>query len=311
MNNRLLLAILAIVIVLLAGYLGLPSLSSSKRKWSPSHSKYLTYNATRSKLSKVDGVYVVNLKRRPDRLETFKKLSGLEDEDFHLFEAIDGKSLSWNPELERIFKNNRYGSANGVVGCAMSHYSLWKHIATTKNQLHLILEDDAIFKQGWLKKWNREYAPDLPRNAMLVFIGGILQYHEALYPSSVRHINSHFDQHIPTLNFPREFDAEMDTIPPTVPRRRFCYTTVSYLVSSAAAKVLVDIVDTYGVIRAIDHTLHKLLDLPNVKDGCYTSNPVLVDMMPLGQKHRWHADDSDVQIDRSPIPGAPIPDNPA
>jgi GR25 family glycosyltransferase involved in LPS biosynthesis len=86
----------------------------------------------------------------------------LEDEDFHLFEAV-----SWNPELERIFKNNRYGSAHGVVGCAMSHYTLWKHIATTKNQLHLILEDDAIFKQGWLKKWNREYALDLPRNAFV------------------------------------------------------------------------------------------------------------------------------------------------
>jgi hypothetical protein len=137
-----------------------------------------------------------------------------------------------------------------------------------------------------------------------------LQYHEDLYRQAVRHVNPHFDAHIPTLFFPREFDAEMDTIPPTQPRRRFCYTTVSYALDSHAAQVLVDIVDRYGVIRAIDHTLHKLLDLSATKDRCYTTHPVLIEMMPLG-KNKWHADDSDVQNDRSPIPGAPIPENPA
>ena len=110
---------------------------------------------------------MINLKRRPDRLNRFKLLSGLEDTEFELFEAIDGKKLTWNDELQRLFKNNNFESLAGVVGCCLSHFNVWKQIASTENQLHLVFEDDANFEKDWIEKWNLEYFPDLPSSAFV------------------------------------------------------------------------------------------------------------------------------------------------
>ncbi len=131
------------------------------------HSKFLRYNATSNPLSGISGVYVINLKRRPDRLETFKKLSGLTEDEFHLFEAVDGRTLSWTPQIARIFENNKFKSRASEIGCGLSHLQLWRHIASRKRGLHLILEDDAIFAPNWVKKWNKQYFPLLPHDVFV------------------------------------------------------------------------------------------------------------------------------------------------
>ena len=104
----------------------------------------------------------MNLNRRADRLAKFKASSGLQEDEYHRFEAFDGKTLTWNDDIQRLFHSNRYGSSRGIIGCALSHYSLWKHIASTNGELHLVLEDDAEFVGGWIDKWNYEYYPSLP-----------------------------------------------------------------------------------------------------------------------------------------------------
>lgn len=117
---------------------------------------------TRRALKGLDGVYVINLKRRADKLQQFRHLSGLRDNEFHVFEAVDGHALVWNAEIDALFRNNTYGSRSGVVGCALSHYRLWQHIASTNDELHLIFEDDAEFVEDWVDKWNNEFYADLP-----------------------------------------------------------------------------------------------------------------------------------------------------
>ena len=87
---------------------------------------------------------------------------------YHRFAGIDGKKLTWTPEINALFKNNKYNSTAGRVGCALSHLTLWRHIASTKNQLHLVLEDDALFLDDWQAKWNREYSRLLPPNPLVV-----------------------------------------------------------------------------------------------------------------------------------------------
>ena len=48
-------------------------------------------------------------------------------------------------------------SRAAVIGCALSHLTLWQHVASTVNQQHLIFEDDANFVEGFVDKWNSEY----------------------------------------------------------------------------------------------------------------------------------------------------------
>ncbi len=49
-----------------------------------------------------------------------------------------------------------------IMAHALNHLAIWKTIANSTDELHLVLEDQAIFAQDWVKKWNDEYFPDLP-----------------------------------------------------------------------------------------------------------------------------------------------------
>ena len=52
------------------------------------------------------------------------------------------------------------------VGCALSHYTLYQHIANASTPgLHLVLEDDGEFVKDWVKKWNFYYYPELPSDS--------------------------------------------------------------------------------------------------------------------------------------------------
>ena len=128
-------------------------------------SKYLRNNATNAPLKGIDGIYLINLDRRPDRLARFKESSGLNLTDYYRFSAVDGATLRWSPELQRIFGKNKVNSRAALLACSISHIKLWRHIASTKNEMHLVFEDDAVFEEDWIKKWNREYYQDMPHNA--------------------------------------------------------------------------------------------------------------------------------------------------
>ena len=88
--------------------------------------------------------FVINLKRRKDRL---KKISSHLDSNglkFIKFEAIDAEKSSYS----LLNKNIAQGGGplgkipNGDLACFQSHYSLWRHIAKNENNPVLILEDD-------------------------------------------------------------------------------------------------------------------------------------------------------------------------
>ena len=80
----------------------------------PAHSSVLRYNGTWQPLNGIDGIYVINLDRRPDRLQSFKERSGLGDADFHRFSAVDGKKLTWNTTLDHLFRDNNFKAERGV-----------------------------------------------------------------------------------------------------------------------------------------------------------------------------------------------------
>lgn len=84
---------------------------------------------------------VINLKRRPDRKENIKKI--FENIPIDFYSAIDGKSLEATEEIYKLFAGNDFGWRKGVIGCALSHYNLWKELIMDKKyNYYCIFEDD-------------------------------------------------------------------------------------------------------------------------------------------------------------------------
>lgn len=94
------------------------------------------------------GIWVINLDRRADRWNSFQAtMSSAAGAGFaercRRFEAIDGRELHQTSEIRRLFRGNDFALRRGIVGCALSHISIWRSIAARGDDvLELVLEDD-------------------------------------------------------------------------------------------------------------------------------------------------------------------------
>ena len=88
-------------------------------------------------------IKVVNLLRRTDRrdssVENFKRANIT---NYEFIEAVDGKALTPNSELISLFKGNNFRNRRGVIGCALTHYNLWKKLLQSEFEYFIIMEDD-------------------------------------------------------------------------------------------------------------------------------------------------------------------------
>lgn len=106
----------------------------------------------------ITNVYLINLKRRPDRLKLFLdayKSCGLKSKLIKC-NAVDGytldmKTIPLTPlailELKQLhtigFRYKHYQLTEGAIGCFLSHVKVWEDmLATDKNSI-LVFEDDA------------------------------------------------------------------------------------------------------------------------------------------------------------------------
>lgn len=86
---------------------------------------------------------IVNLKRRPDRKDAMTvQLANIGFTDYEFVEAVDGKALKPTTELKTLFEGNDFGSNVGFIGCALSHYNLWKSLLASNDDYYVIFEDD-------------------------------------------------------------------------------------------------------------------------------------------------------------------------
>jgi len=99
---------------------------------------------------------IVNLKRRPDRMEATKKImDGAGITDYEFVDAIDGKELRPSLELKKLFAGNDFGSRIGVLGCALTHYKLWRTLCVdTTHEYYTIFEDDITLVPGFKQKYD-------------------------------------------------------------------------------------------------------------------------------------------------------------
>uniref|UniRef100_A0AC35GEH7 Uncharacterized protein n=1 Tax=Panagrolaimus sp. PS1159 TaxID=55785 RepID=A0AC35GEH7_9BILA len=98
-----------------------------------------------------DMIYVINLKRRPERLQKIDLIMKLLGIKYQHFEAVDGKALTdedllnlkFMPEYEDPFAKRPM--TLGEVGCFLSHYKIWEDTVKQNYQNVIIFEDDIKF----------------------------------------------------------------------------------------------------------------------------------------------------------------------
>jgi len=90
-------------------------------------------------------IYVINLDRDTKRLETITNSFNAQGLSFHRFRGIVGKELpteELKPNVDNFCLN--YGCTSGMIGCGLSHLSLYRKLVDDPYaDKYIIMEDDA------------------------------------------------------------------------------------------------------------------------------------------------------------------------
>lgn len=115
-----------------------------------------------------DRVVVINLKRRPDRLEEFNKLVSAcwPFRKPELFEAVDGSQYP----LPQGFREGQQGG-HGAWGCLQSHRAVLAAAVRDKIGSLLVMEDDASWDDGFTDRVG-EFLRAVPDDWQMLFLGG-------------------------------------------------------------------------------------------------------------------------------------------
>lgn len=181
-------------------------------------------------------IKVINLKRREDRLKQITERLQEESLPFDVFEAVDGKELVLSTELKNMFNNNDFGYRRGVIGCALSHYNLWKQLAKSDDRYYIIVEDDAVFCKDFKSKLVaiEKYVTSKP----LIFLG----YH--MFEDNRK---KHTKYLIDTDNIIIDY----------LKRDLFIGGTHCYSIKRETAQSLIDYIDIFGIKHGIDYIMGK------------------------------------------------------
>ena len=135
-----------------------------------------------------DEIYLMNLKRRPDRMYDFMKYykqCDLNKYNLMKFEAVDGNKLDLDTvpisELAKLemkqlettgFRYKHYQLTKGAIGCYLSHVKIWENIVKNNYEKALVFEDDARPPPNFLKLVE-ENMKHIPEDWDIVFLGKI------------------------------------------------------------------------------------------------------------------------------------------
>ncbi len=189
-------------------------------------------------------IKVVNLERRPDRKEqTIAKFKDMGIIDYKFIEAVDGQKLDIGIDIIELFKGNDYGNRKGFIGCALSHYNLWKQLLKSSDEYYYIMEDDVQIEPEFSDKIK---SIDFKKYDIL-FIG------YSMY-SNVRE----------KMKYDNKFIIERLLM------SQYIGGTFAYSINRTGAKKIIDYIEKNGIKHGIDY-LFKII--PELE--CYESKPQL------------------------------------
>ena len=186
----------------------------------------------------IDAIFVINLERRKDRLAEFidriKTKTTLPLKDIILFKAIDGKNnLYPTKDIKYLCRNCDYDYQPGIIGCALSHYDIWRNISGSNYiDKALIFEDDAMIFNDIdpVKVWNESIYKNYPEDCDLLLLGKSM------------HDKNKEDMHSEDGIFTKKFKW-----PNMCPMG-----ATAYVLSKRLAQKYIEFIDKFGIYRAID-----------------------------------------------------------
>ena len=242
----------------------------------------------------IDDAWIINLDRRADRFELFKKTHpGLANYLMRLG-AFDGRGLSLTPKISRLFAPHDFKWKKSVMGCALSHLALWMQLINEKPEIntYLVLEDDARLSPEWRSAW--ENAVDnrhLPEGWDLVYLGGILPPNRAGFESAaVEKINAS----VARVKENRMFGQ-------SEPNRYFHFCAYAYVLTRRGAQKIVEFIrERGGVWTSADHMMCNIEKILNIYflhplvAGCYQDDDPVYQKSTFNDFDRKDTFDSDL-----------------
>ena len=135
---------------------------------------------------KIDAIYLMNLERRPDRLNDFMvhyNNTDLKNIQLTKMQAVDGSKLDLKSipltdmarlELKQLettgFRYKHYQLTRGAIGCYLSHVKIWENMLKNNQDIVLIFEDDARPPPNIMFAINKIML-DVPKDWDIVLLG--------------------------------------------------------------------------------------------------------------------------------------------
>ena len=143
-------------------------------------------------LKNIDAAYYINLDRRTDRRHHMESNLPF---PASRFSALDSSALELGNKLKQSFPTSYLSLTKPEMACSLSHYSLWKQLVMDKAASnYLILEDDAVFLDGFVDRWNNEFSRFIPDDYYLIYLGGCQPWNKPQYPKVLDPYNQYFNR---------------------------------------------------------------------------------------------------------------------
>jgi GR25 family glycosyltransferase involved in LPS biosynthesis len=234
---------------------------------------------------------IINLKRRPDRLQRFAKENRSVSHRVKVVDAIDGKRLKLTPHIQRLFEGGSFGWKKGVIGCNLSHLSVWYGLAHSNQFIEnmLVLEDDVKFVDGWERQVEKAMSV-VPTDYDVLYLGGILPPNKAMWPHVRAPVNSCWDRVSKNTAFGH---AE--------PTAYFHFCAYAYILSKRGAEKLLDGIKREGGYKCVSD--HQILNPANnmnvyvmnpIVAGCYQEEDPVYMATNFNATNKEHTYDSDL-----------------
>ena len=147
-------------------------------------------------------IFVINLSSATEKRETMKNTLDQYTKEYIFFEAIDGKNVKDTEYTINLDWFNPCGNNHttcGEIGCALSHYSIWKMMIDENIEQALILEDDVIFHCDFETLFSSKISK-VPLNWKLLYLGSSM--HQWRIEQRCRHYSDYL---VPQGSIPGAF----------------------------------------------------------------------------------------------------------
>lgn len=230
-------------------------------------------------LEGVSKSYFINLDRRSDRLFHMYKNTEFSTQRVS---AIDAKKIELSDEVKKLFPKTWQSRSKAEICCALSHYRLWEKLVQDKNAVnYFILEDDAVFKDGFVNFWNQVFSKQMPSDYSIIYFGGCQPWNKPQYPKVLERYNDYFCR-IKRNDFFTKDD-------------HFWHMNASsYVLSRAAASLLCQWVEQNGMDEALDNFMQRFFN----KNKLFAAPESIYHLNPL-MAYQLHEENDNTEIDKN------------